>query len=180
MDLRKKRVVATLVFPIREGRVLLAKKTRKIGIGYWNGWGGAQEEGETIREAALREFIQESGLTAELEDLKYAGKVVFHNEKEFGTDSEVRVKNSEVEVYIFLLRKWGGTLRPNNEMKNPTFWSIESLPQNMMPSDLDWMPAVFSGCLIDADVYQKQRLDGAWVKTKPTELREVAELGDVD
>jgi 8-oxo-dGTP diphosphatase len=147
MDLRKKKIVATLVFPIKENKVLLAKKTRKIGIRLWNGWGGGQEDGETVEEAALREFQDESGLKAILGDLEYKGKVIFHNQKADG-------RKFDVEVHMFLLRKWSGTLKPSPEMVEPTFWSLSNLPlYEMMPSDKDWLSFVLAGKFIDGNVW---------------------------
>ena len=45
MDLRKKKIVATLVFPVKGDEVLLVRKTKKIGVGLWNGFGGGVERG---------------------------------------------------------------------------------------------------------------------------------------
>ena len=172
MDLRKKKVVATLVFSIKESAVLLARKTRKIGVGLWNGWGGEVEEGETIRQAALREFTGESGLSAKAEDLEYAGKITFHNQKGDG-------RKFDVEVYMFLLKNWSGEPRPNlAEMVEPTLWPILNLPYNeMMPSDKDWMPHILAGERIEAEVWH-----GLDQKTiiRPTEIRKAERISDVD
>ena len=171
MDLRKKKVVATLAFPIKGDRVLLARKTRKIGIGLWNGWGGAVEKGETIRQAAQREVAQESGLSTDLKDFKYVGKVTFHNRKSGG-------RKFDMEVHMFLLRKWSGELKPNPEMAEPTFWPLANLPYNeMMPSDRDWFPSVLAGKWIEGEVWH-----GLDQKTliQPTEIRKVEKLGDID
>jgi len=172
MDLRKKNIVATLVFPIKESAVLLARKTRKIGVGLWNGWGGEVEEGETIRQAALREFAGESGLSAKAEDLEYAGKVTFHNQKSDG-------RKCDVEVHMFLLKKWNGKPRPNPaEMIEPTFWPISNLPYNeMMPSDKDWMLNVLVGERVEAEVWHG--LDQKTV-IRPTEIRKAEKISDVD
>lgn len=179
MDLRKKKMVGTIVFPKKNGRVLLARKTRKIGVGLWNGWGGGQEEGETIRQAAIREFKDESGLSADMGDLEYVGKVTFHNQKPDG-------REFDVEVHMFLLRKWGGEIRPNPEMKEPTSWSIDSLPfDEMMPSDKDWLPLVLSGQWIEGDTWQKWIDQGPdkpplVVLTRPSEIRPVDRLRGID
>jgi ADP-ribose pyrophosphatase YjhB (NUDIX family) len=163
--------VATIVFPLKGREVLLAKKTKKIGIGLWNGWGGAQEEGETIRQTAKREFEEESGLSALKEDLEYCGIVTFHNQKADG-------RKFDVEVHMFLLRKWSGKIRPNPEMIEPTFWPISSLPfDQMMASDKDWLPFVIKGEWIIGDVWYI--LDQNHL-VKPSEIRIVDKLSDVD
>ncbi len=171
MDLRKKKTIATLVYPIRNGKVLLAKKTKKIGIGLWNGWGGAKEKGETIREAARREFEEESGCFAALEDFEYVGKVTFHNQKADG-------RKFDVEVHIFLLLTWEGEPKSCREMIEPTMFPINALPfSKMMTSDKDWLPVILSGQLIEAEVWYV--LDQNHI-TKPTKIHKVQKLGSVD
>lgn len=171
MDLRKKKTIATLVYPIRNGEVLLAKKTKKIGIGLWNGWGGAKEEGETIREAARREFEEESGCLASLEDFEYVGKVTFHNQKADG-------RKFDVEVYIFLLLTWEGEPKSCPEMVEPTMFPINALPfSKMMASDKDWLPIVLAHQTIEAEVWYI--LDQNHM-TKPTKIHKVAKLDSVD
>ncbi len=171
MDLRRKKIKATLVFPIKEGKILLAKKTRKIGVGLWNGWGGMVEEGETIRQTAFREFVEESGLSLEIKDLEYVGKVTFHNQKADG-------RKFDVEVHMFLLRKWKGEAKSNAEMKDPTFWPLDKLPfKEMMPSDSEWLPSVLAGDLVDGEVWHG--LDQK-ILIKPTVLKKVKKLGNID
>lgn len=162
MDLRKKKVVATLVFPIKEDKVLLARKTRKIGVGLWNGWGGGVEGEETMEETAARELLQESGLLADLNDLEYRGKVVFHNQKADG-------RKFDVEVHMFVIQKWSGELKPNPEMRDPKFWLISSLPfDEMMPSDKDWLPLVLSGRRVDGEVWHGLNQESL---VKPSEIK---------
>ena len=52
---------ATVCYPVRDGKVLLAFKTCKIGANCWNGYGGGIEQGETLAGAALWEAGAESG-----------------------------------------------------------------------------------------------------------------------
>lgn len=171
MDLRKKKTIATLVFPIKDSKVLLAKKTKKIGIGLWNGWGGAQEEGETIRQTAHREFQEESSCSASLEDFEYVGKITFHNQK---SDD----KKFDVEVHVFLLKKWQSEAKSSSEMVEPTLFPIDALPfSNMMASDIDWLPVVFSGEWFEAEVWYA--LDQNHL-IQPTKIQKVERLGNVD
>lgn len=54
---------ATLLFVIRDGRVLLIRKKRGLGAGKVNGPGGKIDPGESAREAAIREVEEEVGVT---------------------------------------------------------------------------------------------------------------------
>ena len=149
MDLRKKKIPAVLVFLIKEGKVLLGRKskTSKVGAGLWNGWGGGINREETSRQAAKRELFEESGLSVRPRDLKYAGNVVFHNQKADGGKFDVK-------VYIFTTQKWSGKLKLNSEMTEPTFWPISRLPfGEMMPSDRFWFLPVLSGKRIRGEVW---------------------------
>ena len=49
------------MFAKKKDKVLLAMKKRGFGAGKWNGVGGKVKDGETIKQAAIRE--QESGVT---------------------------------------------------------------------------------------------------------------------
>ncbi|MDH3733454.1 MAG: 8-oxo-dGTP diphosphatase [Gemmatimonadota bacterium] len=53
---------ATLLFVVRDGRILLIDKKRGLGAGKLNGAGGKLDPGETPHEAAVREFEEELGV----------------------------------------------------------------------------------------------------------------------
>jgi len=55
---------ATLLFVVRDGRMLLIHKKRGLGAGKINGPGGRLEPGETARAAAVREVQEELRVTA--------------------------------------------------------------------------------------------------------------------
>ena len=54
-------------FRTHEGKrqLLLGMKKRGFGVGKWNGFGGKFDAGETVRDCALRELEEESGLVPE-------------------------------------------------------------------------------------------------------------------
>jgi ADP-ribose pyrophosphatase YjhB (NUDIX family) len=135
-----KEITATLVYPMRANghgdEVLLARKTRKIGIGKWNGWGGKVERGETVREAAIRELKGESNLEAKPEDLEFVGTLHFKN------------PDLLVHVETFLLRKWRGKLQAKkDEMKDPTWFPVSNLPvpEEFMAGDPYFLPQLLKG-----------------------------------
>ena len=132
---------ATVCIPVKDGKVLLGMKTRKIGMGCWNGYGGGIEEGETILESAIRELEEESGLKAKIEDLEKVAIVDFHNEKSDGTIFVSR-------VHFFLVKDWDGEPKETEDgaMITPTFFYIDNLPYDkMMPADKEFFPLILSG-----------------------------------
>jgi 8-oxo-dGTP diphosphatase len=54
---------------VEGGRVVLIRRGRPPLLGEWSIPGGALELGETLREAAAREALEETGLTVETQDL---------------------------------------------------------------------------------------------------------------
>lgn len=131
---------ATVVFPVRDGKVVLGVKTRKIGMGCRNGYGGGVEEGDaSIEAAALRELEQESGLVGAVADLDKVAVCHFTNTKSDGT-------TMVATVHIYILRAWTGEPRATEEMADPRWFSVDSLPLDaMMPADKDWVPRVLAG-----------------------------------
>lgn len=53
----------------KDGRVLLVERAKPPIAGVWSLPGGSVEHGETVREAALRELVEETGVTAEIAGL---------------------------------------------------------------------------------------------------------------
>jgi ADP-ribose pyrophosphatase YjhB (NUDIX family) len=51
----------------RDGKLLLARRGKTLGKGSWAFPGGRLEEGETPLEAAHRELLEETGVTADLQ-----------------------------------------------------------------------------------------------------------------
>ncbi len=133
-------LLATLVFPVRDGKVLLARKMRKIGQGLLNGWGGGVDSGESITASAVREFREETGgAEVKEEDLEKFGIVHFKNHK---TDGTVFV----CVVHVFVVRNWTGSIVSTAEMDSPQWYPVESLPeQELMLADRFWLPRMIVG-----------------------------------
>lgn len=132
--------LGTLIFPVRDGEVLLAEKMRKIGAGSLNGYGGGVEAGESIRASAVREFREETnGVEIKEEDLEKVGIVHFKNNKE---DGSVFV----AVIHIFTVRSWKGEFASTDEMQNPKWYRLETLArEKMMLADPYWLPRMLKG-----------------------------------
>jgi len=136
----------SLIFLVRDGSVFLGRKMRGVGEGFWNGFGGKMEKGETIEAAAVRELKEEIGIDVMPGDLMNAGIVDFHNTK---TDAET----VSFQAHIYILEKWQGEPRESDEMKTLTWFSMNDLPRReLRTADREWMPVIFQGHIIHGDI----------------------------
>lgn len=141
MEKEKTLLNAVLVFPIDKKlkKVLLALKSRKIGAGCWNGYGGGIKKNEHPKKAAIRELREESGLVVSPRNLSKAAVIDFKNTKKDGLKFICK-------VHVYLAHSWSGKIQETNEMSKPTWFDISKLPINqMMPSDRKWLPMILSG-----------------------------------
>jgi 8-oxo-dGTP diphosphatase / 2-hydroxy-dATP diphosphatase len=123
----------TLVFPVRQGEMLLGMKKRGLGTGNWSGFGGKVEKGEGFEQAARRELKEESGIIGK--DLKQAGFLFLH----------YLHTNLHLKAGVFLTYDFNGEYLETDEMK-PSWFNISNLPfENMWPDDKLWMPLLLSG-----------------------------------
>lgn len=129
MDKETGFVEATLCYPARENELLLGIKTRKIGKGRWNGYGGDIHDGESPEAAAVRELEEEAGLRASPGDLEKIAVVDFFN------------IGFTCRVHVYLLHKWQDEPLASPEMATPTWFAKFQLPlERMMPADRVWLP----------------------------------------
>lgn len=133
--------LATLCFPIREQHILLGLKKRRFGAGWWNGFGGRVESGESVPEAALRELYEEAGLAALPEHLEEAARIQF-----FLPDGK------SLEVHTYLLWQWENDPVETEEMR-PQWFALDAIPYgDMWPSDQLWLPQLLSGKCLRGEV----------------------------
>lgn len=127
---------ATLCLLVQEDQVLLAMKKRGFGEGKWNGAGGKVQEGENIRDAAIRETREELGVTLRLADLTKAAEITFRFPEHPAWDQV---------MHVFVLSRWEGEPQESDEMR-PQWFPKRALPKaEMWAADCEWMPLVLSG-----------------------------------
>ncbi len=154
----KKATVVLLIDGV--GNICLARKKQAIhhengSIGYslgtYNGYGGKMEEGDTnIFDTAIRELLDESGVTASKKDLEIVARVYFYTKKDDGSFEPF------MDVSFFFLKKWLSEPVEGEEMGAPTFFSVETIPYNeMMPADKHIFEKMFKG---ERNVYEVKLL----------------------
>lgn len=129
----------TLVYLFRDGEILLAMKKRGFGEGMWNGAGGKVKDGESVREAAVRETQEEIGVTPQLSEP--------HGTIDF-TDPD----GSRWTVHVFRTETFGGEPGESEEMR-PQWFSVEDIPYDQCwDDDRYWLPLLISGKKFSARV----------------------------
>ena len=151
----KPTIYATLIYILNKEKssVLLAKKTRKVGIGYWFGYGGKIESEQTADDCICQETKDESGglidknlgITLEKNNLERVALIDFYR----GT--EQFLGNPNFRVLCYRTSSWEGSAVSTDEMDNPTWFTIQNIPWKtgeMKPGDELFVPQILAGTLI--------------------------------
>lgn len=129
-------IPTTLLFIIKDEKILLARKSRGFATGKLNGVGGKREAGETIEQTMIRETQEEICVTPK--DYRLVGIIEF-----FEFD-----KNQEPEediMHIFIANDYEGTPTKSDEM-DPVWFDINNVPYfDMFQDDKLWIPKVIGG-----------------------------------
>lgn len=128
--------------PCRE--VLLGKKTQKTGQGKWNGYGGGQKPKESLLETVVREVEEELGVTILADDLSQRGFL------EISIRTNL-LKKSLTRLSIFVIYEWAGDFKDSEEMKDPTWWRTDSLP-DIIDSDWLWLPYILKDKKVEGTI----------------------------
>jgi 8-oxo-dGTP diphosphatase/2-hydroxy-dATP diphosphatase len=99
--------------------LLLGMKRRGFGIDKWNGFGGKVESDETIEDAARRELLEESGITATV--MEKMGIMEF----------EFRGQEEVLQVHVFHVKEFIGEPRASEEML-PVWFHKNNIPYSKM------------------------------------------------
>jgi 8-oxo-dGTP diphosphatase len=122
---------ATLVFVIREERVLLIRKKRGLGAGKINAPGGRFEPGESAGACAIREMREELSVTPLA--LEYAGENLFQF-----------VDGYSIHVHVFRAADCEGEPTETDEA-TPLWTPIDRIPfDEMWADDRLWVPLVLA------------------------------------
>jgi 8-oxo-dGTP diphosphatase len=126
------RDLATLVFVIKEGKVLLIRKQRGLGKGKVNGPGGKVDPGEDSVECAIRECHEELGI--HVSNLECMGEHKFQF-----------IDGYSIHCWVFRTGDVEGEAVETEEAI-PLWTRIENIPYGeMWEDDKIWLPMVIAG-----------------------------------
>lgn len=121
-------IAATGIIYSEEKGLLLEKRT---DTGEWCTPGGSVELGEALQDALKREIKEETNLdfkSAKLFDIKDNVHMLYPNGDEvYYTD------------FIYEINDFYGDLRHDGESTELRFFDIKSLPENIMPTQIDFV-----------------------------------------
>ena len=103
----------------QKGEILLAKRALDPYKDYWDTVGGFVSPGESLEEAAVREFKEETGLDAEV--IKYWGSA-----PDFYGEDGIQVANVFFEVDIK-----DGEMMAQDDVAELKYFSLDKIPENV-------------------------------------------------
>jgi 8-oxo-dGTP diphosphatase len=124
-------MLATILFVIKDGRILLIEKKRGLGAGKINGPGGKIDPGETALEAAIRETQEELMITP-------------HAPRKLG---ELRFSMSDcpdILCHVYRADDFSGTPTETDEAV-PVWTALDAIPYHRMwEDDRHWLPLLLN------------------------------------
>lgn len=112
--------------------ILLQERTDR---NMWGLPGGCQELGEDLRETAIREAYEETGIKLDIENLVLINTLSGNLRKNSYPNGDIVYNNTSLylaDVFINSLEK----LKGNSETKRLKFFSLDDIPCNLMDKDL--------------------------------------------
>ena len=128
-------IKATLCHIVDGDRLLLQKKSGGLfGEGKWNGVGGKLKFGEPVKDGAIREVLEETGLL--VSQLKPHGVLNFF----FGKKAK-----ADWAIHVFSTKIFKGKLKSSEEGILRWFHLYEIPYDEMWDDDKHWLPLLLEG-----------------------------------
>jgi 8-oxo-dGTP diphosphatase len=124
-------ILATLMFVIKDGQVLLIEKKRGLGAGKINGPGGKIDPGETALEAAIRETQEELLITP-------------HTPRKLGELLFSMSDCPDIMCHVYRADDFTGIPTETDEAV-PVWTPLDAIPyQRMWEDDQYWLPLLLN------------------------------------
>lgn len=130
-----KELQTTLLFIIKNGKILLGEKKRGFAAGIINGIGGKQTPGETIEDTLIRETFEEINV----KPLQYEKVAVII------CNPIIEKDTCKETMHVFFAKDYEGTIKESDEMR-PFWCDLDKIPfDKMFPDDKLWLEKVLKG-----------------------------------
>lgn len=133
----------TVLFLIKDDQILLGMKKRGFGAGWWNGFGGKLDPGETFDQSVIRETREEC--TLEIHSLQTVARLLFYFDGQL-----------EIACQAYITRDFSGKPQETEEMR-PQWFKLDAIPYDTMwPGDDQWIPQVIASdgsTILDMAIY---------------------------
>ncbi len=137
-----RKIRTTLLYIIKDNKILLAEKKRGFGVGKLNGVGGKIENDESIEQAMLRETMEEIGVTP----IDFEQRATIH------FDFFYKGEKEKEDTYVFVASNYIGELIETEEMK-PKWFELKNLPfEKMFSDDRLWLNSLIEGKKFEANI----------------------------
>ncbi len=128
-------ITTTLLFIIKDNKILLPLKKRGQGKGFYNGVGGKQQADETILDTLVRETKEEIGVTPL--NFEHVGRIQF--------DLYYKGEKAFEIMEIYIAHDYEGEVIESDEMQ-PCWFDLNKVPyKHMFPDDKLWLERVLAG-----------------------------------
>jgi 8-oxo-dGTP diphosphatase len=117
---------------VQDNRVLLIRRGQPPLLGEWSSPGGVLECGETLRDAAIREAREETGLVVEVGEMLGVYERIIPSDGRSDCPSDGRTDAARVRYHYvlidFLCRPVAGELKAGSDAAEAGWFSQEELP----------------------------------------------------
>ena len=137
-----RKIRTTLLYIIKDNKILLPEKKRGFGVGKLNGVGGKIENDESIEQAMLRETMEEIGV----KPIDFEQRAIIHFDLFYKGEKE------KEDTYVFVASNYIGELIETEEMK-PKWFELKNLPfEKMFSDDRLWLNSLIEGKKFEANI----------------------------
>jgi 8-oxo-dGTP diphosphatase len=152
----KGEMLATILFIIKDGRILLIEKKTGLGAGKINGPGGKIEPGETALEAAIRETQEELLITP-------------HTPRKLGELQFSMSDHPDILCHVYRSDDFSGIPTETDEAV-PVWIALDAVPYDRMwEDDQHWLPLLISEeMFLGRFVFEGERMQWKQVTTDVT------------
>lgn len=177
--------IATLVYIVDDGEVLMARKTRGVGSGRYFGYGGKKKWWQSLKGCATIETWEESGgvkkkrlkptesggIKIRKRDLEPMALVDFYN------GEDVPFDNPSFRVMCYRCRRFKGNPIDTVEMTNAKWLPVEQIPfgtPDMKEGDELFVPEIISGIPVRVKIrFSKETKKVIWFSKEHCSIKEL-------